>query len=58
LILWLNLIKINEQKVLKSELETIKPKKSVYVQQPNSNLFFKGDLVTVLSDCKSNILII
>lgn len=42
-----------EQTILRKELETIKPNKSVYVQQPNSNVYFLSDVTTCLSECKS-----
>ena len=47
--------KIKEQRVLKFELESLKPNKAVYVCQGNSNVFFKISLHTTLFECKSTI---
>ena len=48
-------IKLKEQNILKAELETLKSHKKVYVQQPNSYVFFKSDIKSCLSDCKKSI---
>ena len=47
-------LKFKEQTILKLELESLKPQKQVYAQQPNSLVLFKSDIKTCLSSCKSN----
>ncbi|RNA21189.1 asparagine synthetase domain-containing 1 isoform X2 [Brachionus plicatilis] len=47
--------KLQEQKVLKVELETLKPNRQVYQQLSNSNIFFRTELKSALSECKEKI---
>ncbi|XP_028848099.1 ASDURF protein [Denticeps clupeoides] len=44
--------KIKEQKVLVDELSHLKKNKNVYIQQPNSNIFFLADKSQTLSTSK------
>ncbi len=80
-ITFISIKKIREQKILKIELESLKPHKvfyfnilkitnsfvlyefllclflfikTVYVQQPNSNVFFKSEIKSELYNSKSN----
>ncbi|CAF0756112.1 unnamed protein product [Brachionus calyciflorus] len=50
--------KLQEQNVLKFELENLKPSRRVYEQLSNSNIFFKTDLKTALYESKKNIKIL
>uniref|UniRef100_A0A3P8YCE1 Asparagine synthetase domain-containing protein 1 n=1 Tax=Esox lucius TaxID=8010 RepID=A0A3P8YCE1_ESOLU len=45
--------KIKEQKVVVDELSNLKKSRRVYVQQPNSNIFFLADRGQTLSSCKT-----
>ena len=46
-------LKLWEQQVLQSELETIKvPHARVFKQQPGSNIFFQTSKTVALADCK------
>ncbi|XP_066541907.1 asparagine synthetase domain-containing protein 1 isoform X2 [Hoplias malabaricus] len=47
--------KIKEQKVLVDELSNLKKSRKVYVQQPNSNIFFLADKGTILSSSKGEL---
>lgn len=44
--------KIKEQQVLVDELSNLKKIRKVYIQQPNSNIFFLGDKSETLSESK------
>ncbi|CAF1161145.1 unnamed protein product, partial [Rotaria sordida] len=44
--------KIQVTNVLRHELETLKPGRKVYVQQPGSLVFFKGDIPSALKNCQ------
>ncbi|XP_026872254.1 ASNSD1 upstream open reading frame protein [Electrophorus electricus] len=44
--------KIKEQKILIDELSNLKKNRRVYIQQPNSNIFFLSDKGETLSSCK------
>ncbi|XP_036401614.1 ASNSD1 upstream open reading frame protein-like [Megalops cyprinoides] len=44
--------KIKEQKVVVDELSNLKKNRRVYLQQPNSNIFFLADKGETLSTCK------
>ncbi|KAL0964011.1 hypothetical protein UPYG_G00316500 [Umbra pygmaea] len=47
--------KIKEQKVLVDELSNLKKTRRVYVQQPNSNIFFLADREQTLGSCKKDL---
>ncbi|XP_076858465.1 ASDURF protein [Brachyhypopomus gauderio] len=47
--------KIKEQKVLIDELSNLKKNRRVYIQQPNSNIFFLTDKGNTLSSCKRDL---
>uniref|UniRef100_A0A8C1Z5L7 Uncharacterized protein n=1 Tax=Cyprinus carpio TaxID=7962 RepID=A0A8C1Z5L7_CYPCA len=47
--------KIKEQKIVVDELSTLKKNRTVYTQQPNSNIFFLADKGETLSACKGKI---
>lgn len=47
--------KIKEQKILVDELSNLKKNKRVYIQQPNSNIFFLADKGETLSSCKKDL---
>ncbi|KAL4617987.1 putative LOC110631416 [Arapaima gigas] len=47
--------KIKEQKVLVDELCNLKKNRRVYIQQPNSNIFFLADKTETLSSCKKTL---
>ncbi|CAF1416812.1 unnamed protein product [Adineta steineri] len=47
--------KIKATNVLRHELETLKPGRKVYIQQPGSLVFFKGDKDTALKNCHENL---
>ncbi|XP_029103434.1 ASDURF protein [Scleropages formosus] len=44
--------KIKEQKVVVDELSNLKKNRRVYVQQPNSNIFFLADKAETLGSCR------
>ncbi|XP_059356423.1 ASNSD1 upstream open reading frame protein-like [Carassius carassius] len=47
--------KITEQKIAVDELSNLKKNRSVYTQQPNSNIFFLADKEETLSTCKKDL---
>ncbi|XP_036438912.1 ASNSD1 upstream open reading frame protein-like [Colossoma macropomum] len=47
--------KIKEQKVVIDELSNLKKNRKVYIQQPNSNIFFLTDKGETLSSCKKEL---
>ncbi|XP_026127218.1 ASNSD1 upstream open reading frame protein-like [Carassius auratus] len=47
--------KITEQKIVVDELSNLKKNRSVYTQQPNSNIFFLADKEETLSACKKDL---
>lgn len=47
--------RINELKVLESELKTIKKDSKVYKQQPNSSILFKEDKSKVFTEAKKEL---
>ncbi|XP_063070046.1 ASNSD1 upstream open reading frame protein-like [Engraulis encrasicolus] len=47
--------KIREQKILVDELSNLKKNRSVYLQQPNSNIFFLADRAQTMSACKKDL---
>uniref|UniRef100_A0A3B3SB06 Uncharacterized protein n=2 Tax=Paramormyrops kingsleyae TaxID=1676925 RepID=A0A3B3SB06_9TELE len=47
--------KIKEQKVVVDELCNLKKNRRVYVQQPNSNIFFLADKAETLSTCRKTL---
>ncbi|XP_062861914.1 ASNSD1 upstream open reading frame protein-like [Trichomycterus rosablanca] len=47
--------KIKEQKVVVDELSNLKKNRKVFVQQPNSNIFFLADKGETLSACKKDL---
>ncbi|KAL2081376.1 hypothetical protein ACEWY4_023229 [Coilia grayii] len=47
--------KIREQKILVDELSNLKKNRSVYLQQPNSNIFFLADRTQTMSTCKKEL---
>lgn len=47
--------RIKEQKVLVDELSNLKKNRKVYLQQPNSNIFFLSDKGETLSSCKKEL---
>ncbi|CAF0994453.1 unnamed protein product [Rotaria sordida] len=47
--------KIQVTNVLRHELETLKPGRKVYVQQPGSLVFFKGDIPSALKNCQETL---
>ncbi|KAL6484352.1 hypothetical protein MHYP_G00063970 [Metynnis hypsauchen] len=47
--------RIKEQKVVVDELSNLKKNRKVYVQQPNSNIFFLTDKGKTLSSCKKEL---
>ncbi|KAJ8012878.1 hypothetical protein DPEC_G00047450 [Dallia pectoralis] len=47
--------KIKEHKVVVDELSNLKKSRRVYVQQPNSNIFFLADRAQTLSFCKKEL---
>ncbi|XP_053353164.1 ASNSD1 upstream open reading frame protein-like [Clarias gariepinus] len=46
---------IKEQKIVIDELSNLKKNRKVFVQQPNSNIFFLADKGETLSTCKKNL---
>ncbi|XP_027024042.1 ASNSD1 upstream open reading frame protein [Tachysurus fulvidraco] len=46
---------LKEQKVVIDELSNLKKHRKVYVQQPNSNIFFLADKGETLSLCKKDL---
>ncbi|XP_029559328.1 ASDURF protein [Salmo trutta] len=47
--------KIKEQKIVFDELSNLKKNRRVYVQQPNSNIFFLADRGQTLASCKKEL---
>jgi len=47
--------RIQELQVLESELKSMKKGGRVYKQQPNSNIFFRQEMVQTLSDAKKEV---
>ncbi|XP_030643046.1 ASDURF protein [Chanos chanos] len=47
--------KIKEQKILVDELSNLKKNRRVYVQQPNSNIFFLSDKRETLNTSKKTL---
>ncbi|XP_017568995.2 ASNSD1 upstream open reading frame protein [Pygocentrus nattereri] len=47
--------RIKEQKVVIDELSNLKKNRKVYIQQPNSNIFFLTDKGETLSSCKKEL---
>ncbi|KAJ8247175.1 hypothetical protein GJAV_G00259620 [Gymnothorax javanicus] len=47
--------KIKEQKIVLDELSNLKKNRRVYVQQPNSNIFFLADRGDTLNTCKKSL---
>lgn len=47
--------KIKEQKIVVDELSNLKKNRRVYIQQPNSNIFFLADRKQSLSLCKQQL---
>lgn len=47
--------KIREQKILVDELSNLKKNRRVYLQQPNSSVFFLTDRSQTLSACKKDL---
>ncbi|KAK6292685.1 ASNSD1 upstream open reading frame protein-like [Coregonus clupeaformis] len=47
--------KIKEQKIVFDELSNLKKNRRVYVQQPNSNIFFLADRGQTLGSCKKEL---
>ncbi|KAL7882138.1 hypothetical protein AOLI_G00089870 [Acnodon oligacanthus] len=47
--------RIKEQKVVIDELSHLKKNRKVYIQQPNSNIFFLTDKGETLSSCKKEL---
>ncbi|XP_068427882.1 ASNSD1 upstream open reading frame protein [Clinocottus analis] len=47
--------KIKEQKVVVDELSNLKKNRKVYIQQRNSNIFFRADRSQTLSSCKKEL---
>ncbi|KAG7330802.1 hypothetical protein KOW79_004771 [Hemibagrus wyckioides] len=46
---------IKEQKIVIDELSNLKKNRKVFVQQPNSNIFFLADKGETLSMCKQDL---
>ncbi|KAF4086577.1 hypothetical protein AMELA_G00085120 [Ameiurus melas] len=46
---------IKEQKVVIDELSNLKKNRKVFIQQPNSNIFFLADKGEMLSTCKKDL---
>ncbi|XP_076119424.1 ASDURF protein [Alosa pseudoharengus] len=46
---------IKEQNILVDELSNLKKNRRVYLQQPNSNIFFLTDREQMLSTCKKDL---
>ncbi|KAK2849682.1 hypothetical protein Q7C36_008465 [Tachysurus vachellii] len=46
---------LKEQKVVIDELSNLKKHRKVFVQQPNSNIFFLADKSETLSMCKKDL---
>nr|XP_046216025.1 ASNSD1 upstream open reading frame protein-like [Oncorhynchus gorbuscha] len=47
--------KIKEQKIVFDELSNLKKNRRVYVQQPNSSIFFLADRGQTLASCKKEL---
>lgn len=48
-------LQIKEQKIVFDELSNLKKNRRVYVQQPNSNIFFLADRGQTLASCKKEL---
>ncbi|KAB5577404.1 hypothetical protein PHYPO_G00209550 [Pangasianodon hypophthalmus] len=46
---------IKEQKIVIDELSNLRKNRKVFVQQPNSNIFFLADKGETLSTCKKSL---